>query len=162
MPSKEPMFFTPGERAEIVEGALEAIANGSSLRTFILSRGLKYNTVWEWLTDDKTETPRAYARAKLAGTHALAEECLEIADDGAGDIIVNEDGTERTNTEVVQRAKLRIDTRLRLIGKWNRKDYGEKTTIVGGDEGDAPVQIVGDRDRAKAVAALIMRAKSAD
>jgi len=68
----------------------------------------------------------AYARAKEAGTHCLAMECLDIADESHGDVTVDAEGNERTNTEVVQRAKLRIDTRLRLIGKWNRKDYGEK------------------------------------
>jgi hypothetical protein len=66
-------------------------------------------------------------RAKQNGTHFLADDTLRIADD---------------ETIETQRAKLMIDTRLRLIGKWNAKAYGDKVTNehVGPDGGPVQVQ----------------------
>jgi transposase-like protein len=123
---KEPMFFSDEEKARITDEALERLSNGQSLLSYANEKGINRTTIYNWLValGDGDNSP--YARAKLAGTHALAEECLDIADDATGDLTVDGEGNERTNTEVVQRAKLRIDTRLRLIGKWNRKDYGDK------------------------------------
>lgn len=153
--SKTPMFFSDDERKAITDEALDCVSNGQSLLSYCKARAVNYTTVYNWLLDLGTDENSPWARARKTGTHVLADECLYIADDGTGDLIVDAEGNERTNTEVVQRAKLRIDTRLRLIGKWNRKDYGDKTAIIGGDEGDAPVQVTTNRDRAKAMAALL-------
>ena len=55
----------------------------------------------------------------MIGTHNLADECLEIAD--------------RPGLDPADR-RVMIDTRLKLIGMWNRKDYGERRELeVGGD-----------------------------
>lgn len=59
------------------------------------------------------------ARAKVDGTHALADECIEIADDKKSD------PADR---------RVRIDTRLRLIGKWNATIYGDKMAVGGADD----------------------------
>lgn len=70
-----------------------------------------------------------FARARDEGFDALAEECLTIADDASGDTRrVGREGEEREvcDTEFVQRAKLRIETRLKLLAKWDPKRYGEK------------------------------------
>lgn len=72
-----------------------------------------YNTVWRWENED-AEFRELSARAKRDGTHFLADDSLRIADDVTID----------TN-----RAKLMIDTRLRLIGKWNAKAYGDKIDV---------------------------------
>lgn len=135
-----PAAIDPAKKAEIVDGALVSLSAGQSLKAYCEANTVAYKTVWDWLNEDESASS-AYARAKAAGTHYLADECIDISDDATGDLIVNEDGSERTNTEVVQRAKLRIDTRLRLIGKWNRKDYGEKVQLsdADGNKLDAPV-----------------------
>jgi hypothetical protein len=64
-------------------------------------------------------------RARQHGTHFLAGDCLRISDDP---------GLEP------QDKRVRIDTRLRLIGKWNAKEYGDKIAHVGGDDSDQPIQ----------------------
>lgn len=85
-----------------------------------------YNTVWRW-ENENPEFRELSARAKQNGTHYLADETLRIADD---------------ETIETQRAKLMIDTRLRLIGKWNAKAYGDKVTNehVGADGGPVRVE----------------------
>lgn len=83
-----------------------------------------YTTVMRWEQDNE-EFRQLSTRAKQNGTHFLADDALRIADDETID----------TN-----RAKLMIDTRLRLIGKWNAKAYGDKVALTGGGEGDDPIK----------------------
>lgn len=60
----------------------------------------------------------------------MAEEILEIADDGSQDteeIEISEGVTStRTNAEVIQRSRLRVDTRKWLMSKLAPKKYGDK------------------------------------
>lgn len=72
-----------------------------------------------------------YAQAKLKQADLLAEEILDIADDGTNDWMENfsDDGEAigyKLNGEHVQRSRLRIDTRKFLAAKLLPKQYGEK------------------------------------
>ena len=71
-----------------------------------------------------------YAQAKLKQADLLAEEILDIADDGTNDWMQTwgEDGDVgwKLNGEHVQRSRLRIDTRKFLAAKLLPKQYGEK------------------------------------
>ena len=77
------------------------------------------------------------------GMDAIAEECLEIADDGTNDWVTRKLGNaevEVLNAEHVQRSKLRIETRLKLLAKWNPKKWGDRITHAG--DPSAPVALV--------------------
>jgi len=67
-------------------------------------------TIWRW-EQENGEFCKLSARAREAGTHVIADQCIEIADDPILDPADK---------------RVRIDTRLRLIGKWNSKKYGDK------------------------------------
>ena len=67
-----------------------------------------------------------FARAKLVQADLLAEEILEISDDGTNDTYINEDGYEATNHDVLGRSKLRIDSRKWLASKLLPKAYGDR------------------------------------
>lgn len=131
--------YTEAEKYAVSHAALQSISTGQSLRAFCITNKYPYQTVRDWLTEDEDAVNSAYARAKTMGTHYLAEECLDIADDLSKEappkIVEGNQPCDR-----VQIAKLRIDTRMRLIGKWNRKDYGDKVAHTGGDDGDAPIK----------------------
>jgi hypothetical protein len=45
----------------------------------------------------------------------------------------------RLNAEHVQRSKLRIETRLKLLAKWNPKKYGERVAVAG--DADSPLKV---------------------
>ena len=95
----------------------ERIAEGKSLRAVCRDLGLKESNVRYHLMKD----PDAFAhsaRARELGCDALADECLEIADD-------------TTLQPDVKRIK--IDTRIRLIGKWSQR-YGDKVAITNKTE----------------------------
>jgi len=79
-------------------------------------------------------------RARERGCDAIAEDSLAIADDSSGDMIVDDDGEVRFDSENVARSKLRVDTRMRLIAKWNSGRYGDKLQV----EAVKPTQILVD------------------
>jgi len=75
-----------------------------------------------------------YAQAKIQQADLLAEECLEIADDARNDYMEsfsNEpDATPyKVMGEVVNRSRLRIDTRKWLASKLLPKQYGDQHRI---------------------------------
>lgn len=81
-----------------------------------------------------------FARAREEGFDAIAAECLEIADETAFDTISTKEG-ERANAEWISRSKLRIETRLKLLSKWDPKRYGDKVTQELTGPNGGPVEI---------------------
>ena len=73
-----------------------------------------------------------YARAREIGYHAMADELMEIADDGANDWM-ERNGQEsegwQVNGECIQRSRLRVDTRKWMLSKTLPKIYGDKQEI---------------------------------
>lgn len=79
-----------------------------------------------------------YAQAKLKQADLMAEELLEIADDGTNDWMEsfsddNETGY-KLNGEHVQRSRLRIDTRKWLASKLLPRQYGQHAEEEKGDK----------------------------
>ncbi|MEX3667997.1 hypothetical protein AB3X82_07315 [Paraburkholderia phenoliruptrix] len=84
-----------------------------------------------------------YARAREAQADTLADEMLDIADDGRNDWMerLGRDDTPlgwTVNGEAVQRSRIRLDARKWLAGKIAPKKYGEKIMQeVSGPDGGA-------------------------
>jgi hypothetical protein len=96
-------------------------------------------TVSHW--KDASETFKAdFVRAREEGFDALAAQCLDIADETDNDTLHTEHG-DRPNTEWISRSKLRIETRLKLLAKWDPKRYGDKLDLNHGGQGDNPVNM---------------------
>ncbi len=109
----------------------------------------------DWLPTDRTvrnwaDADPAFAsdiaRAREAGFDQIALDALRIADG-------KQSPEERAHAEEAyattgatplpndpQRDRLRVETRLKLLAKWDPKRYGEKVAHVGGDEGDEPIK----------------------
>jgi hypothetical protein len=68
----------------------------------------------------------AIARAREEGFDAIAREALEIADDGRRDYVPLENGGLAVDHDHIARSRLRVDTRLKLLAKWDPKRYGER------------------------------------
>lgn len=81
-------------------------------------------TVYDWRREHP-DFDTAIARAREDGYDEIAADCLTIADSGINDTYMTDDG-ERTNTDVIARSKLRVETRLKLLAKWDPKRYGDK------------------------------------
>lgn len=137
--------------AEVAGAICERIANGEPLKRICADELMPhYSTVRSWMVD-KPEFSVLSARAYETGCHALADECLDIADTAKNDwmeLEENDDVGYRLNGENIQRSKLRIDTRMRLIGKWLPKVYGDKQHIEHSGKLGLESLIAGDDDKA--------------
>jgi hypothetical protein len=104
---------------------IEQLSDGIPLRVICRQEGMPaWRTVYDWIAKDENLSAHI-ARARDLGYDAIAEECIDIADETSGDY-VEQDGRMVYNAEHVQRSKLKIETRLKLLAKWNPKKYGER------------------------------------
>lgn len=71
----------------------------------------------------------------------MAEDTVNIADDGRSDTYIDADGVKRTDQDVIARSRLRVDARKWYASKLAPKKYGDKITQeISGPDGGA-VQI---------------------
>ena len=127
-----PSLYTP----ELVETIAERLSKGEPMAQICRDEGMPATrTVRDWM-DAYPPVAAAIARAREDGFDALAEQCLEIADAAERDTYTDREGNERTDNEVIQRAKLRVETRLKLLAKWDPKRYGDKVQLAGHDGGE--------------------------
>lgn len=95
-------------------------------------------TVSDW-RKAHPEFDEAFLAARDDGYDAIATDCLDIADDTSRDTIKGERG-DAPDTEWIARSKLRVETRLKLLSKWDPRRYGDKMQHTGAD-GEGPIQI---------------------
>jgi hypothetical protein len=112
-------------------------------------------TVFRWLSKFP-EFSDQYARAREAQAEALADEILQISDEGQNDWMekYNQKGEAvgwQVNGEAVLRSKLRVDTRKWIASKLRPKKYGEKVDLEhsGPDGGPIVTKIVREIVRPK-------------
>ncbi len=126
---------------EVEKRIIEGLCDGVPLRELCRQDGMpNWRTVYEWISADEEFAARI-AHARDLGFDAIAEEILDIADDGTNDWVERKrkDGSTDVvlDSEHVQRSKLRIETRLKLLAKWSPKKYGDKQQVeVGNKEGE--------------------------
>lgn len=139
-----PTKRTPEIEAEIIR----RLASGEPLAQICRTEGFPHpSTVRDWRDDDE-EFALAIARAREDGFDAIADETLAIADDARNDWMerLGEGAGEAwaANGEHIQRSKLRIETRLKLLAKWDPKRYGEmvKTEHSGPNGGEIPFAVI--------------------
>lgn len=126
---------------EVADLICARISEGESLRTICKDDALPTrSTVHLWVVQDREGFSDQYARARQAQAYKWAEDILDIADDGLNDTYVDENGKARIDFDVIQRSRLRVDTRKWLLSKVLPKIYGDKLAVVGGAPSDSPVE----------------------
>ena len=121
---------TPIEiQQEIMEKICVGLAEGKSLRRTVKDDGMPDRaTVYNWIIKND-ELFGQYAKAREAQADTLFDECLDIADENHHDTYIDNDGQERTNHDVIARAKLKIDTRKWMAGKLKSRAYGDSMKV---------------------------------
>lgn len=113
---------------EVTDMILEKIRQGQSLASICKPDNMPAASTFRlWVAEDVDDLSARSARAYEVGYDAIADQCVEIADTPAG---INPT-TGATDSGDVQDKRLRIDTRLRLLGKWAPKKYGDKLELGG-------------------------------
>lgn len=94
-----------------------------------------------WVKDDREGFADRYARACSIRLDVLSEEILEIADDGTNDTYVDGKGRTRVDHDVIQRSKLRVDTRKWLLSKLRPEKYGKLQKIEHSGPEGGPISV---------------------
>lgn len=159
MPNGRPSIYTQ----ELANKICEGLAQGRSLRSICRDEGMPSEaTVRGWAMDNYQGFYSQYARARDIGIDALAEETLEISDDGANDWMLVEDPKSPgyvLNGEHVQRSRLRVDTRKWYVAKLAPKRYGDLQRMELTGEDGGPI-VLDDAQRAQRLAELLAKAQT--
>jgi hypothetical protein len=117
--------YNTKDAAEIVE----RLSKGEPLTIICQDDWLPCDdTVRNW-AEANAAFARDIARAREAGFDRIAMDALAIADDTSKDTKVVGEGAEQANSEWITRSRLRVETRLKLLAKWDPKRYGERQEI---------------------------------
>lgn len=150
-PKEKKPHGRPTKRTQAIEDEIiQRISEGEPLRQICRDPHMpNYSTVYDWINEKKSDgspsdLSQRFAHAREKGEDAIAEECLEIADNATNDWMekFDRDGMSvgySINGEHVQRSKLRVETRLKLLAKWNPKKYGDKLGVEHDVPPDSPL-----------------------
>lgn len=119
----------------LFDAICERVAQGIPLAQICRDEGMPNRrtiNTWRHLTPELTAQMQ---QARDDGYEALAEGCLEIADDARNDWM-ERNGALKPNEEAIGRSKLRVWTRLQLLARWDPKKYAEVKAIGGTDRLD--------------------------
>lgn len=118
------MAYSNEEKIKLVDHITERIMNGERLKHILLENNMpKAATLFSWFVKDKNLLNQ-YARAMEIRADLVFDEMLEIADNN------EKDHTPFTGGNVVQRDKLRVDTRKWMLSKMNPKKYSDKLDLT--------------------------------
>ncbi len=115
----------------------EALAEGRTLRSVCEPDGMPSDvTVRRWAADPDHPFAVHYAHAREVGYHKMADDLVDIAD-GKAISWTEQDAdavADAVNPSVVQRDRLRVDTRKWLLSKALPKIYGDKVEVGGSSD----------------------------
>lgn len=124
---------------ELADEIVAWIAEGGTLRGYCRRDGAPgWRTVYDWIEANPAFAARI-ARARDLGADAIAEEALAIADTPLEGVRTEEGENDKgayskkITEDMLGHRKLQVETRLKLLAKWNPKKYGDKPD----DGGDA-------------------------
>lgn len=140
-PTGRPTIRTEAMVREILEG----LESGIPLEEICRREGMPASsTVRVWREQD-AELASAIARARLDGFDVIAADCLRISDtpEEGEETVTKADGSvEIRRGDMLGHRKLKVDTRLKLLAKWDPKRYGERTVLAGDPEAPLPAPTV--------------------
>ena len=115
---------------DILDLILDRVAAGEALSRVCSSPDMPTRkSFFEWVDKDPSIRVK-YEFAIQLRADGLADDILQIADDGLNDTYQDEDGNTRTDQDVIARSRLRVDARKWLASKMAPKRYGDKLDIT--------------------------------
>lgn len=128
---------------ELANEICKRLADGKTLIEICKDEGMPCTTsVYEWREKHKDFADK-YTRAREAQAEHFADEIIQISDDGKNDTYLDKDGNVKTDYDVINRSRLRVDARKWHAAKTYPKKYGEfsKSEISGPEGSPLGVQI---------------------
>lgn len=155
--AKKPVGRPSSYDPAIVDQIIERVSNGEPLAAVCRDIGLGLTTWYDWVAA-REGISESIARAREAGFDMIAADALRIADtplEGT-ETEESESGLKIKKGDMLGHRKLQIETRLKLLAKWDPKRYGEKMAIGGADDLPAIKTLADDSLDAK-IAALMAK-----
>jgi hypothetical protein len=138
------------------------IASGESLRAICRDLGSpSQSSVCELTTKDKAFADQ-YAQARETQADVLAEEIVEISDDGRNDWMAANDPENpgyKFNGEHSARSRLRVDARKWFASKVAPKKYGERLDL--NHSGEVVTRELSDVERVAKILSFVNQVKQA-
>lgn len=139
------------DRDKLVPEICERLAQGEPLAVICRDIGISRRTVNQWREDD-AEIRRQFDEARDLGYDAIAHDTLRIADtpqlgviekiepvkqkNGRTKLVV----TERRIEDMLGHRKLQVDTRLKLLARWDPRRYGDRHQLEHTGLNGGPIQ----------------------
>jgi hypothetical protein len=124
---------TKTDKQKKITEILTQMREGKSLRQASQMAGVARQTFLDWVDKDQ-ELAGQYAHARAAMIDKIADDIMTIADE---ELVATGEG--RVDSAMVQKQRLRVDTRKWLLSKLSPKKYGDKLELSGDEQ--APVSI---------------------
>jgi len=124
------MAYNKKEIDKLFNKVCELISKkGMSLRAVLLSKDMPSSeTFYKWVESDISKS-KQYACACEDRSEKIFEDILNISDASKDDVIIDSEGREVVNHNVIQRDRLRVDSRKWMLGKLNPKKYSDKIQV---------------------------------
>lgn len=122
------MAFDQAKAEQIKSEVCRRLSTGETLNAICRTKGYPdASTVWHWRENDP-DFFQAIARARELGADAIADDTLRIADTPVEGLITktDADGETVTREDMLGHRRLQVDTRLKLLAKWDPKRYGDR------------------------------------
>lgn len=115
-----------GRELEIAEAVAERMKTGETLTSILRTPGMPAESTFdEWRVKYPKTVGGVIARARLIGFDAIAESTIATAEDRSLD---------EEQPQAIQRDRLIIETKLKLLAKWDPKRYGDKIAVENSGE----------------------------
>jgi hypothetical protein len=122
------------------EHVVNWLSEGKTLQDFCRKEGMpSFKTIYRWQEDD-ADFATSIAHARNIGHDAIAEDCLTLADKEPLEVF-DEAGNKRYDPGSIAWRKMQIETRVKLLAKWNPRKYGDKTILAGDDAAPIAVEV---------------------
>ncbi len=135
---------------QITQEIVDRISEGEPLAQICRDAHIpQIRTVYDWMESDESFSADI-ARARIAGYDMIAQDAMRIADSPitGEETEVDADGNviKIKRSDMLGHRKLQIETRLKLLAKWDPKRYGDRVqTELSGSVSLPPLQVVIDR-----------------
>lgn len=133
---------------DVADQICERIGEGEPLAQICRGEDMPpLRTVYRW-QEDHADFAASIARAREAGFDQIAMDALDIADETSRDTQKGKNGDDIPNNEWITRSRLRVETRLKLLAKWDPRRYGDKTLLGSDPDNPLPASFIVNLRRA--------------
>lgn len=145
---------------ELQEEIIDRLSDGEPLRQICRDEHMpNWATVYR-LMDADVDFKQRIAHAREIGEEAISQDILAIADTPMEGIETeeSENGIKTKRADMLGHRKLQIETRLKLLAKWNPKKYGDR--IQHANDPDSPlIANLSEEDLGRRIAQLEFKIK---